>query len=403
MSFDYSDLINKSGGLKSPPAELLQPLVVPQGRMLFSPGPSNCSPRVLEALRNPVIGHLHAEILKMMDEIKLGIKYAFQTDSRLTLAISAAGHAGMEACLGNLLEPGETVLIVKGGIWGDRAADMATRVGAHVELLTTELGVAFTLDELEVALKRFRPTVVFCTHAESSTGLKQPLMGVGDLVRKYDALLIVDTVASLGGDPFFMDAWSIDAVYTGSQKVLGAPPGITPVSFGPRAEKKILSRKFKVPVYYWDMKLLGNYWSCFDEPQRNYHHTISATLVYGLREGLAQLAEEGLENSWRRHQKAAEFLRKGLTKLGVKFFVDNPDHRTNTVTSFCLPEGVDGRVVIRRCLERFNVEISGGLGPTAGRLCRIGTMGVNANPERIAVALRALEEAVNFAKSQSKL
>ncbi|XP_015110195.1 serine--pyruvate aminotransferase, mitochondrial isoform X2 [Diachasma alloeum] len=339
----------------------------------------------------------------MMDEIKLGIKYAFQTDSRLTLAISAAGHAGMEACLGNLLEPGETVLIVKGGIWGDRAADMATRVGAHVELLTTELGVAFTLDELEVALKRFRPTVVFCTHAESSTGLKQPLMGVGDLVRKYDALLIVDTVASLGGDPFFMDAWSIDAVYTGSQKVLGAPPGITPVSFGPRAEKKILSRKFKVPVYYWDMKLLGNYWSCFDEPQRNYHHTISATLVYGLREGLAQLAEEGLENSWRRHQKAAEFLRKGLTKLGVKFFVDNPDHRTNTVTSFCLPEGVDGRVVIRRCLERFNVEISGGLGPTAGRLCRIGTMGVNANPERIAVALRALEEAVNFAKSQSKL
>ncbi|XP_011307264.1 serine--pyruvate aminotransferase, mitochondrial [Fopius arisanus] len=399
---DYSGLIKKFGGVKPPPVELLQPLVVPQDRLLFSPGPSNCSPRVLESLKNPVIGHLHPEILKMMDDIKLGIKYMFQTDSRLTLAISAAGHGGMEACLGNLLEPGETVLIVNGGIWGERASDMSRRVGAHVELLTTELGVAFTLDELRVALTKFRPSVVFCTHAESSTGLKQPLIGVGDLVRKYDALLIVDTVASLGGEPFFMDAWCVDAVYTGSQKTLGAPPGITPVSFGPRAEKKILSRKFQIPVYYWDMKLLGTYWNCFDEP-RIYHHTISATLIYGLREGLAQLVEEGLENSWRRHKESADILKEGLTRMGLKFLVKNPDHRLTTVTAFHLPDGVDPGIVTRRCLERFNVEISGGLGPTAGKINRIGVMGVNATPKKVAVVLKALEDALTFAKSHSKL
>lgn len=382
------------------PKALLKPLQLPQ-RILTGPGPSNCSQRVLQALHQQVLGYMHPEVFQLMDEIKAGLRYAFQTSNKLTLAVSASGHGGMEASIGNVLERGEKILIVKAGLWGERAADMAARLGIHVDFLETQPGVAFTLDEFEAAVKTYLPKAVFVVHSESSTGLKQPLEGVGRIVHKYGGLLIVDTVASLGAEPFYADAWGVDVVYTGSQKVLGAPAGITPISFSPLAEKKILSRKSPVPVYYWDMTLLGRYWNCFeDSGPRPYHHTVSATLVYGLREALAQLAEEGLAASWARHASVTDKFHKNLINRGYDFFVKNPEHRLRSVSAIVLPSGVDGTQVIRYAMERYNVEIGGGLGPSAGKVIRVGLMGVNATPGHVDLILRALDEAVKYAKNQ---
>ncbi|XP_044586347.1 alanine--glyoxylate aminotransferase isoform X2 [Cotesia glomerata] len=394
-------MIKKAGGLKPVSNELLQPMKVPK-RLLLGPGPSNLSERVIKAISNPLLGHMHLETFKMMDDIKAGLQYAFQTNNRLTLAISATGHSGMEASLANLLEPTDTILIIKAGLWGERAQEMAKRIGARVEILEIALGVAATLEEFEAAMIKYKPAVVFLTHSESSTGLKQPLIGFGDVVRRHDALLIVDAVASLGGEPFFMDAWKIDAAYTGSQKVIGAPPGLTPISFNERAERKLFLRKTKSPVFYWDMEELGNYWNCFSEPVRRYHHTISATLVYGLREGLAQLAEEGLEASWHRHKIAAKKLQEGLKARKLEFFVKEPENRLNTITAIVVPPGVDPQLVTGRMMKKWNIEIAGGLGPTSGKIFRIGLMGINANLLIVDKLLQALDEVLSFAR-QSRL
>ena len=217
-----------------PPVVLQEEMVVPE-KILMGPGPSNCSKRVLNALSNPVLGHLHPECLKIMDDIKDGLKYVFQTKNRVTLCTSASGHGGMEASLCNLLEDQDIVLIGVTGIWGNRAAEMARRYGADVRLVKAELGKSLTLDEIERAILIHKPVVFFVAQGDSSSGVLQNLEGLGDLCHKYDCLLIVDTVASLGGTNFFMDKWGIDVVYTGSQKVLGAPPGITPMSFSEKA------------------------------------------------------------------------------------------------------------------------------------------------------------------------
>ncbi|KOX81337.1 Serine--pyruvate aminotransferase, mitochondrial [Melipona quadrifasciata] len=375
---------------RNPPAILKTKLQLPV-KILTGPGPTNCSERVLQSLKNQVLGHLHPEVCQLMDEIKAGLQYVFQTNNRLTLALSASGHGGMEACLTNLLEPGETILVVKSGIWGERAADMATRIGVHAEVIETEHTSAVTLEQLETALHRHNPVAVFMVHAESSTGLKQPLEGFGDLIHKYNALFIVDTVASLCGEPFFMDSWGVDATYTGSQKVLGAPPGLSPISFSPRAEKKLLQRKTKPSSYYLDMTLLGNYWKCFGNESRVYHHTISATLLYSLREALAEIAEEGLRASWTRHASAAARLRRGLELRGLRSYVKIPQYQLSTIISIELPPGVDDTIIVQRAMKNYNVEISRGLGPTVGKVLRVGLLGTNATFGKVDLVLRALE------------
>ncbi|KAK1116428.1 hypothetical protein K0M31_019047 [Melipona bicolor] len=375
---------------RNPPAILKTKLQLPV-KILTSPGPTNCSERVLQSLKNQVLGHLHPEVCQLMDEIKAGLQYVFQTNNRLTLALSASGHGGMEACLTNLLEPGETILVVKSGIWGERAADMATRIGVHAEVIETEHTSAVTLKQLEIALHRHNPVAVFMVHAESSTGLKQPLEGFGDLIHRYNALFIVDTVASLCGEPFFMDSWGVDATYTGSQKALGAPPGLSPISFSPRAEKKLLQRKTKPSSYYLDMTLLGNYWKCFGNESRVYHHTISATLLYGLREALAEIAEEGLRASWIRHASAAARLRRGLELRGLRSYVKIPQYQLSTIISIELPPGVDDTIIVQRAMKNYNVEISRGLGPTVGKILRVGLLGTNATFGKVDLVLRALE------------
>ncbi|XP_036140884.1 serine--pyruvate aminotransferase [Monomorium pharaonis] len=379
-----------------PPEEILRPPVFLPEKLLTSPGPTNCSDRVLRSLGQQMIGHFHSEMCQLLDDIKAGVQYAFQTRNRLTLALSTSGHGGIEACLDNLLEPGETVLIAKCGFWGERAVDIADRIGANIKLLETALGVPFDHAALKEALEKHQPAVVFVTHGESSTGMRQPLEGVGELVHKYGALLIVDAVTSVGGEPFFMDAWEVDATFTGSQKALGAPPGLTPVSFSPRAETKIFRRTTR-PAYYWDLKVLGDYWDCFGASRRVYHHTISPTLVYGLRTALMQLAEEGLPASWARHAAAALKFREGLREMGLQCYVEDPRYRMTTVTSIKLPLGINSDVLIERAMKKYSVEISRGLGPTVGKVLRVGLMGINAQTDIVHRVLSALHDGLQCA------
>nr|XP_033340517.1 serine--pyruvate aminotransferase, mitochondrial [Megalopta genalis]XP_033340518.1 serine--pyruvate aminotransferase, mitochondrial [Megalopta genalis] len=385
-----------------PPRELLTKLRLPV-KTLTSPGPTNCSERVLQSLRNQVLGHLHPEILQIMDEIKAGLQYAFQTRNRLTLVVSGAGHSGIEACLDNILEPGDKILIVKSGIWAVRAADKATRIGAQVVFLETGHDKSATLEELENALREHEPTAVYTVQADSSVGLKQPLEGFGELVHRYNALLMVDAVASLGGEPFFMDLWGVDVAFAASQKALGAPPGLAPISFSPRAEEKLFRRRTPPTSFYFDMKHLGAYWRCFDNPRKVYHHTISSTLLYGLREALAEIAEEGLVERWSRHSAAARRLRQGLELRGLQSYVKNPRYQLSTVITIELPPGVDEETIIQRAMNGYRVEIAPGLGSTAGKVLRIGLLGINATFEIVDLVLRALDAGLRNAQTRSSL
>ncbi|EAT32945.1 AAEL014817-PA [Aedes aegypti] len=379
----------------TPPAVLREPLITPN-KLLMGPGPSNAPQRVLDAMSRPILGHLHPETLKIMDDIKEGVRYLFQTNNIATFCLSASGHGGMEATLCNLLEDGDVILIGHTGHWGDRSADMATRYGADVRVVKSKVGQSLSLDEIRDALLIHKPSVLFLTQGDSSTGVLQGLEGVGALCHQHNCLLIVDTVASLGGAPMFMDRWEIDAMYTGSQKVLGAPPGITPVSFSHRAVERYKRRNTKVKVYYWDMSLVGDYWGCFGRP-RIYHHTISSTLLYGLREAIAMACEEGLPALIARHEDCAKRLYRGLQDAGFELYAD-PKDRLSTVTTIKVPQGVDWLKAAQYAMKTYLVEISGGLGPTAGQVFRIGLMGQNATTERVDRVLQVFQEAVAAVK-----
>ncbi|XP_033005946.1 serine--pyruvate aminotransferase [Lacerta agilis] len=375
-----------------PPAPLLQPLSVPD-RLLLGPGPSNCPPRILSAGSRQLIGHVHKEMIQIMDEIKLGIQYAFQTQNPLTLAVSGTGHCAMEAAFLNMVEQGDKVLVAMNGFWGERATGIAKRLGADVHQLVKAPGECFTLEEIEKGLVTHAPFLFFITHGESSTGVLQPLDGLGELCHRYNCLLLVDAVASLGGAPILMDQQGIDILYSGSQKVLNAPPGASPISFSQRARKKIYSRKTKPISFYLDMEELAQYWGCNDQP-RKYHHTAPINTFFCLREGLAILAEKGLENSWKLHKENSLDLCAGLQKLGLQLFVKEPDARLPTVNTVFVPEGYDWKEITDYIMKRHAIEISGGLGASAGKVLRIGLMGYNSTKYNVDRVLHALEDAL---------
>jgi alanine-glyoxylate transaminase/serine-glyoxylate transaminase/serine-pyruvate transaminase len=359
-------------------------------RYLMGPGPANADPRVLLAQANPLLGHMHPPFLKIMDEIQEGLRYLFQTKSPYTLAVSGTGHAGMEAAIANLVEPGETVIVGNKGIWGERVCDMADRFGANVVELKKEAGKTFSYDELKEAVETHKPAVLFLCQGESSTGVQQSLAGLGDLCQKNDTLLLVDTVCSLGGVPLFADDWKIDAIYSGAQKCLSAPPASAPLFLSERALQKIKNRKTKVRSYYLDMNLVGDYWGWYGS--RSYHHTGMVSTWYGLREALAIVAEEGLDSMWKRHMACHELLWDGLTKLGCKPFVEDPKDRLCTVNTVILPEKTDAGALIKHAMDKYSVEIAGGLGPTVGKCIRIGIMGYNATPATVELVLKAVED-----------
>lgn len=359
-------------------------------RLLLGPGPANVHPRVLAAMSTPPVGHLDPSFLALMNEVKDLLRYAWQTDNELTIAVSGTGSAAMEATLANVVEPGDVVLVGVKGYFGHRLVDMAGRYGAEVHKLMKSWGEVFSLEEIKAGLEKHRPTVLALVHAETSTGVRQPLEGIAELCRQYDCLLLVDTVTSLGGVPLFIDAWGIDLAYSCSQKGLGCPPGASPFTMSPRAVEKLHSRRTPVANWYLDMGLLTKYWG----EERVYHHTAPINMNYGLREALRLVAEEGLEQRWQRHQANAELLWQGLEELKLVCHVDK-EFRLPTLTTVRIPEGVDGKAVARKLLNEYNLEIAGGLGELAGKVWRIGLMGYNSRPENILLVLEALAQVLS--------
>jgi len=355
----------------------LDPIATPE-RLLLGPGPSNAHPTVLQALARMPIGHLDPLYIDLMGEVQELLRYAWQTDNRLTIPMSGTGSAAMEATLANTIEPGDKVLVAVMGYFGQRLVDMAGRYRAEVVTIERPWGEAFDLAELEAALIAHKPAILAMVHAETSTGVCQPMEGIGDLCRQHDCLLLLDTVTSLGAVPLHIDAWKVDLAYSCSQKGLSCPPGLGPFTMGPRAEAKLAARSGKVPNWYLDVSLLNKYWGS----DRVYHHTAPVNMNFGMREALRLLAEEGLEAAWARHRSNAERLWAGLERLGLVLHVSEP-LRLPTLTTVRIPEGVDGKAFSRHLLDRFGIEVGGGLGDLAGKVWRIGLMGYNSTPENV--------------------
>ena len=363
----------------------LAPIATPD-RLLLGPGPSNAHPMVLEALARTPIGHLDPLYIELMAEVQELLRYVWQTDNRLTLPMSGTGSAAMEATLANTIEPGDTVLVAVMGYFGQRLVDMAQRYRANVVTIGRPWGEAFSLAELEEAVSTHKPAILAMVHAETSTGVCQPMEGVGDLCRRHDCLLLLDTVTSLGAVPLYLDAWKVDLAYSCSQKGLSCPPGLGPFSMGPRAEAKLAARTDKVPNWYLDVSLLNKYWGS----DRTYHHTAPVNMNFGLREALRLLADEGLDNAWNRHRRNAERLWQGLEQLGLELHVPQ-ELRLPTLTTVRIPEWVDGKAFSQHLLNSFGIEVGGGLGDLAGQVWRVGLMGYNSTPENVDRLLNLFE------------
>jgi alanine-glyoxylate transaminase/serine-glyoxylate transaminase/serine-pyruvate transaminase len=360
----------------------------PPPRILLGPGPSNVHPRVYQAMMAPVLGHLDPDFLHIMDETKDLLRAVFRTQNEETIAVSGTGSAGMEAGVANLIEPGERAVVCICGFFGDRIAEMASRYGAEVTRVEAESGRIIEPEAVEVALKAAgRTKLVAIVHAETSTGIHQPLEDIVRLAHEHGALLMADTVTSLGGCEVAVDDWGIDACHSASQKCLSCPPGMAPLTLSPRAAAALHSRETKVRSWYLDMTLLDNYWG----GKRAYHHTAPMTMVYALREGLRLVLEEGLEARVDRHQRNAQALRAGLEAMGLTLHAQE-GYRLPLLTSVRIPEGIEDVKLRRALLYGHNIEIGGGLGPLAGMVWRIGLMGVSSSAENVLAVLAALEQ-----------
>jgi alanine-glyoxylate transaminase/serine-glyoxylate transaminase/serine-pyruvate transaminase len=358
----------------------------PPARLLLGPGPSPVHPRVMRAIAAPVIGHLDPALIRLLDEVRVLLRQVFRTSNELTLAVSGTGMAGMESVLGSVLEAGDRLVVCAAGFFGQRIAELAGRMGVNVVKVEKEWGEVFTPDEVESALTQSRPKAVAVVHAETSTGALQPMEGLGEIAHRNDALLIVDCVTSLGGVPVFVDDWGADAVYSGTQKCLGCPPGMAPVTLSPRAREALTGRSRPPHGWYLDLGLLERYWGA----DRAYHHTISSTLVYALREGLRVVLEEGLEARWQRHRENAELLCDGLEALGLTLHVRQPALRIPSLTTVRVPDGIDEAAARGRLRDEYGIEIGSGLGPLKGKIWRIGLMGHGSQKANVILLLAAL-------------
>jgi len=356
-------------------------------RILLGPGPSNVHPRVLRALSTPLVGHLDPVFIGLMEETKTLLRRVFQTENALTLPISGTGSAGMETCFVNLVEPGDEVVVGVNGVFGTRMADVVERCGGTPVVIETEWGRVFTPDDVRAGLARCtRPKLVALVHAETSTGAWQPLDGMAQIVHDAGALLLVDAVTSLAGCPLKIDEWGIDACYSGTQKCLSCPPGLSPVTFSPAAQDAMRRRQHKVQSWYLDLNMLEKYWG----EDRVYHHTAPISMNYALREALRLVCEEGLEARYRRHERNHRALAAGLAALGMGLAAQD-GHRLWMLNSVTIPDGVDDRSVRRQLLETYGIEIGAGLGAFAGNVWRIGLMGESSTQANVELVLDALE------------
>lgn len=360
----------------------------PPNRLLMGPGPSNVDPAVLRAMGTPLLGHLDPQFLEIMNDTMDLMREVYQTKNEMTMAMSGTGSAGMETVFVNLVEPGDKVIIGVNGLFGQRMVDVATRCGAEVVEVEGIWGDIIQPEKIEQALKANRGVkLVAVVHAETSTGVMQPLEEISKLAHDHDALFVCDMVTSLGGCPVKVDEYQVDAAYSGTQKCLSAPPGLAPVTFSERARDVMAKRKEKVQSWYLDLSMIQNYWG----NERFYHHTAPITMVYSLREALRLIVNEGLENVFARHARYGAALHKGLEAMGLELVVQNPEHRLHQLTSVKIPEGVNDAEVRSKLLSEYNLEFGGGLGNLKGKAWRIGLMGYNAKRENVTYALAALE------------
>jgi alanine-glyoxylate transaminase/serine-glyoxylate transaminase/serine-pyruvate transaminase len=360
----------------------------PPKRLLLGPGPSPVDDRVLAAMAEPLLGHLDPLFLRCMDDVQNLLRYVFETENRVTIPISATGSAGMEAALVNVIERGDDVVVCINGVFGQRMRDIVERAGGNAIVVEAEWGHTIDPNKIEAALKSCRPRALALVHAETSTGVLQDLSGLSELAHRHNALLIVDAVTSLGGHPVSVDSNGIDICYSGTQKCLGAPPGLAPITFNERAIELIRARRSKVQSWYLDITLVEHYWG----DDRTYHHTAPISMNYALREALRLLHEEGLAARWRRHELNHRALVAGVKAMGLRMAVAE-GQRLWSLNAISVPEGVDDARVRARLLEE-NIEIGGGLGPMKGRIWRVGLMGSGSTRENVGVVLAALYRAL---------
>jgi len=359
-------------------------------RLLLGPGPSNVHPRVLAAMGQPLLGHLDPAFLEIVEDVKAGLRRLFGTANDLTLPLSTTGSGGMEACLVNLLEPGDHAVIGVAGVFGERMCEVARRAGANVHRVDAAWGTPLDEAEMAAAIARSAPRVVAFVHAETSTGVCQPVEAIAAATREAGAYLVLDCVTSLGGLPLALDDWGVDAAYAGTQKCLSCPPGLSPASFSARAMERVAARRTPVQSWYLDVSLLAAYYG----HQRVYHHTAPISAIYGLAEGLRRVEEEGMAAREKRHREAAGRLLEGLALLGFQPLVDER-FRLPQLSAVRLPPKVMeiGEAELRRrLLDRWGIEVGGGLGALAGTLWRIGLMGENARPECVDRLLGAVRD-----------
>jgi len=359
-------------------------------RILMGPGPSDVSPRVLAASGRPTIGHLDPEFQVLMDGIKGQLKRVFRTQNAVTFPVSGPGSVGMEACFVNLIEPGDTVVVCQNGVFGGRMKENVERCGATVVAVDDDMGKPIDLDKARAALKANPGAKALAfVHAETSTGVESDAAALCAMAHEAGALAIVDAVTSLAGIPVEVDGWGADAVYSGTQKCLSCPPGLSPVTFSGPAIEAVKARKTKVQSWFLDLNLVLSYWG--GDGGRSYHHTAPVNALYGLAEALAMVEEEGLEAAWARHARNHTALRAGLEALGIRFLVD-PAHRLPQLSTVFIPDGLNDAATRSALLQDYGIEIGAGLGPFAGKIWRIGLMGESSRINNVLVLLAALEK-----------
>jgi alanine-glyoxylate transaminase/serine-glyoxylate transaminase/serine-pyruvate transaminase len=364
--------------------------LTPPERTLMGPGPSDVHPRVLRAMSTPLVGHLDPAFIDIMDEVQELLRYAFRTDNQWTIPVSGTGSASMEAAIGNLVEPGDRMLVPTNGYFGGRMAEMARRAGGEIVHVDAPWGEPLDPADVQEAFDAYQPDVFGFVHAETSTGVLQPSVPeLTSIAHNHDAYVIADTVTSLGGVEFRADDWDVDAAYSGPQKCLSCPPGASPLTLDDRAMEKVLSREEPVRSWYLDLSLLEGYWG----EERAYHHTAPITNVYALREALRLVAEEGIEARWQRHRDVAGALRAGLEGMGLEMNAEDA-YWLPSLNAVRVPAGADDAAVIGRLLEDYQIEIASGLGDLEGEIFRIGCMGHSARPGNVSYLLPALGDAL---------
>ncbi|QCJ45610.1 alanine--glyoxylate aminotransferase family protein [Haloprofundus sp. MHR1] len=365
--------------------------LTPPQRTLMGPGPSDVHPRVLRAMSTPLVGHLDPSFIEIMNEVQELLRYTFRTDNQWTIPVSGTGSASMEAAIGNLVEPGDTMLVPTNGYFGGRMASMARRAGGDVVEVEAPWGEPLDPVDVQDAFDEHQPDVFGFVHAETSTGALQPNVSeLTDIAHSHDAYVVADTVTSLGGVEFRADEWGVDVAYSGPQKCLSCPPGASPLTLNDRAMDKVLSREEEPRSWYLDLSLLEGYWG----DDRSYHHTAPITNVYALREALRLVAEEGIEERWDRHLHVAGALKAGVEAMGLEMNADD-DYWLPSLNAVRVPDGVDDGAVISYLLDRYDLEIASGLGDLDGEIFRIGCMGHSANPKNVTYLLASLADALD--------